>query len=130
MDFRPFPHDQITERPEAQMHRRFLKTHLPLDALVFALQAKYIYIARDGRDTLWSLYKHRAGFSDQAYELISNVPGRVGPPLERPTAHSPILDAVFQEAATPSFTRARMDVGVTCFPLRACKNTNGLRARI
>jgi aryl sulfotransferase len=85
VDFRPFPLDQITERLEAQTHRRFLKTHLPLNALVFAPQAKYIYIARDGRDTLWSLYNHHAGFSDQAYELINNVPGRVGPPLERPT---------------------------------------------
>ena len=85
VDFRPFPLDEITQRLEAQTHRRFLKTHLPLDALVFSPQAKYIYIGRDGRDTLWSLYNHHAGFTDQAYELINNVPGRVGPPLERPT---------------------------------------------
>jgi aryl sulfotransferase len=34
----------------AQKHRRFLKTHLPVDALLFSPKAKYIYIARDGRD--------------------------------------------------------------------------------
>src|SRR3954467_12021357 len=28
---------------ENQMHRRFVKTHLPVDALVFSPKAKYIY---------------------------------------------------------------------------------------
>ena len=41
---------------EAQTRRRFLKTHLPLDALVFSPKAKYIYIGRDGRDVVWSMY--------------------------------------------------------------------------
>src|ERR671910_490026 len=35
---------------EARTHRRFLKTQLPLDALVFSPKAKYIYI---GRDVVW-----------------------------------------------------------------------------
>ncbi|MDE0937824.1 MAG: sulfotransferase domain-containing protein [Mariniblastus sp.] len=37
---------------EAQTHRRFLKTHLPVDVLVFSNKAKSIYIERDGRDVL------------------------------------------------------------------------------
>jgi aryl sulfotransferase len=37
---------------EAQTHRRFLKTHLPVDALVYSPQAKYLYIGRDGRDSV------------------------------------------------------------------------------
>ena len=37
---------------EAQTHRRFLKTHLPVEALVFSPKAKYIYIGRDGRDVV------------------------------------------------------------------------------
>ena len=85
VDFRPFPLHEVTQRLEAQTHRRFMKTHLPLDALVFSPQVKYLYIGRDGRDTVWSLYNHHAGFTDQAYEMINSVPGRVGPPLERPT---------------------------------------------
>src|SRR4051794_17498365 len=32
---------------EAQGHRRFVKTHLPVDALVFSPDAKYVYIGRD-----------------------------------------------------------------------------------
>ncbi|HEY9845221.1 MAG TPA: sulfotransferase domain-containing protein, partial [Candidatus Caenarcaniphilales bacterium] len=69
---------------EAQTHRRFLKTHLPVDALVFSPQAKYLYIGRDGRDIVWSLYNHHANFNEMAYDIINNTPGRVGPPLEPP----------------------------------------------
>ena len=85
VDFRAIPLDQVMENLEAQKNRRFVKTHLPLDAMVFAPRAKYLYVGRDGRDTAWSLYNHHAGLSDQAYGLINNTPGRVGPPLERPT---------------------------------------------
>lgn len=84
VDFRPLPWDQVQQRIEAQQHRRFLKTHLPLDAMVFLPQVKYIYVARDGRDTAWSLYNHLAGFTDQGYAMINSAPGRTGPLLERP----------------------------------------------
>ncbi len=70
---------------EAQTHRRFLKTHLPVDALVFSEAAKYIYLARDGRDVVWSFYNHHANANDTWYEMINDTPGRVGPPIERPT---------------------------------------------
>ena len=69
---------------EAQQHRRFLKTHLPVDALAFSPQAKYIYIGRDGRDMLWSWHHHHSIFTEQAYEMMNNAPGRVGPPLAPP----------------------------------------------
>jgi aryl sulfotransferase len=68
---------------DAQKHRRFLKTHLPVDALVFSPKAKYLYIGRDGRDVVWSLYNHHAGLNDFAYELLNGVPGMVGPPFPR-----------------------------------------------
>ena len=84
VDARLVPLNELMERLEAQQHRRFLKTHLALDALVFSPRAKYLYIGRDGRDTLWSLYNHHAGYTAQAYELFNSIPGRVGPPLEPP----------------------------------------------
>jgi aryl sulfotransferase len=71
---------------EAQTHRRFLKTHLPVDALVFSPQAKYLYIGRDGRDMVWSLYNHHANANGVWYDLLNNTPGRVGPPIEKPSA--------------------------------------------
>jgi aryl sulfotransferase len=70
---------------EAQTHRRFLKTHLPVDALVYSPKAKYIYIGRDGRDVVWSMYNHHATANEAWYDALNNSPGRVGPPIERPT---------------------------------------------
>jgi aryl sulfotransferase len=69
---------------EKQTHRRFLKTHLPVDALVFSPKARYIYIGRDGRDVVWSMYNHHANANQAWYEALNDTPGRVGPPIERP----------------------------------------------
>jgi aryl sulfotransferase len=71
---------------EAQTHRRFLKTHLPVDALVFSPMAKYLYIGRDARDVVWSLYNHHANANAFWYEALNDTPGRVGPPIEPPPA--------------------------------------------
>ena len=68
----------------AQNHRRFLKTHLPVDALVFSPQAKYVYIARDGRDVVWSLYHMHASMNHAFYEALNDTPGRVGPAFGPP----------------------------------------------
>lgn len=69
---------------EKQIHRRFLKTHLPVDALVFSPKARYLYIGRDGRDVVWSLYNHHANANRLWYEALNDTPGRVGPPIEPP----------------------------------------------
>ncbi|MFT5048718.1 MAG: aryl sulfotransferase [Chlamydiales bacterium] len=71
---------------EAQTHRRFLKTHLPVDALVYSPQAKYVYIGRDGRDVVWSLYNHHVNANQIWYDALNDTPGRVGPPIEPPPA--------------------------------------------
>ena len=83
LDLRIMPPDTM-DMLEAQTHRRIVKTHLPLDALVFSPRAKYLYIARDGRDVVWSMYNHHANANDFWYEAINNTPGRVGPPIEKP----------------------------------------------
>ena len=73
--------EERLEIVEAQAHRRFLKSHLPVDTLVFSPQAKYIYIGRDGRDVLWSLYNHHRNMKADVIESIDSVPERVCPPL-------------------------------------------------
>jgi aryl sulfotransferase len=71
---------------EAQAHRRFIKTHLPVDALRFSPHAKYIYVGRDGRDVAWSMYNHHAKANAAWYRLLNDTPGRVGPPIGQPPA--------------------------------------------
>jgi aryl sulfotransferase len=75
---------------EAQTHRRFVKTHLPVDALVFSPKVKYIYIARDGRDVLWSMYNHHVKGNETYYQQLNETPGLVGPPM--PQCDVPVLE--------------------------------------
>ena len=83
LDMRILPRAETRAMLEAQTHRRFIKTHLPLDALVFSRKAKYLYIARDGRDVAWSAHNHFAKVRDEFYDLLNDTPGRVGPPMPR-----------------------------------------------
>ena len=71
---------------EAQTRRRFLKTHLPVDALRFSERAKYIFIGRDGRDAIWSMHNHHFNANAMWYEMLNDTPGRVGPPIAPPPA--------------------------------------------
>lgn len=63
-------------RIEAQTHRRYLKSHLPFDALPHHAEVKYIHVARDGLDAMMSWHNHqlkykrmelldRAGLADE-----------------------------------------------------------------
>jgi aryl sulfotransferase len=83
LDLRVPPKEFKLPMVEAQTHRRFLKTHLPVDALVFSPKAKYLYIGRDGRDVLWSLYNHHTRANDAFYAALNETPGLVGPRIER-----------------------------------------------
>ena len=94
LDLRVPPKEVKLPLLEAQTHRRFVKTHLPVDALVFSPQARYIYVARDGRDVVWSLYNHHAGANELWYDALNNTPGRVGPAIERP---NPDIRSYFHE---------------------------------
>jgi aryl sulfotransferase len=81
MDLRVPPKQVKLEAVEAQQHRRFLKTHLPVDALVVSPVAKYIYVARDGRDVIWSMHNHHARANAAWFAALNDTPGRVGPPI-------------------------------------------------
>ena len=84
LDLRVPPKDVKLAEVEAQTHRRFIKTHLPVEALVFSPKVKYLYIARDGRDVVWSLYNHHSTANDLWYEALNETPGLVGPPMTKP----------------------------------------------
>ncbi len=84
LDLRVPPKEVKLPDVEAQTHRRFLKTHLPVDALVYSPRAKYIYIGRDERDVVWSLYNHHSNANQIWYDALNETPNRVGPPIERP----------------------------------------------
>ena len=86
LDLRVPPKQVKLDALQAQTHRRFIKTHLPVDALVYSPAARYLYVGRDGRDVVWSLYNHHARANAFWYQLINDTPGRVGPPIDPPPA--------------------------------------------
>ena len=67
---------------EAQRHRRFLKSHLPLDGLPYHANVKYLIVARDPRDVFMSLLNHYGNYTDAAYTIF-DAGDRVGPPMPR-----------------------------------------------
>jgi len=89
LDLRIPPKAMKLPAVEAQTHRRFLKTHLPVDALVFSPKAKYIFVARDGRDVAWSFYHHHANANDTWYAALNDTPGLVGEKIARPGVEEP-----------------------------------------
>lgn len=67
-DFRLPPPGAMAELAETQTHRRFLKSHLPFDALPVHKGVKFIHVARDGRDAAMSFYNHKANYTPDIVE--------------------------------------------------------------
>lgn len=66
IDLRTLP-QEARDALSSQTHRRFVKSHLPADALVMSPLAKYIYIGRDGRDAAWSFHNHHYHMTDEIF---------------------------------------------------------------
>ncbi|RKZ92153.1 MAG: sulfotransferase domain-containing protein [Candidatus Parabeggiatoa sp. nov. 1] len=56
---------------EAQTHRRFIKTHLPMNALPYFPEVQYIYVGRDGRDVFMSLWNHHYHLAPEVMEYYN-----------------------------------------------------------
>jgi aryl sulfotransferase len=78
LEARFVPLELVLTGLEAQTHRRFIKTHLPLDGLPFDPLLKYVYVGRDPRDVFVSLWNHHSNYADETVALFSILPGRVG----------------------------------------------------
>ena len=76
------PADMMFERLEAQTHRRFVKSHLPLDALPYWPDVKYIAVGRDTRDVFMSVFNHHSAYTDFMYAVLS-AGDPVGGPMPR-----------------------------------------------
>src|SRR5262249_800422 len=81
IDLRLPPLDAIIGLMEAQQHRRFIKSHLPLDGLIFYPQVKYIVVGRDARAVFMSFLNFYGDFTEKGLADLNEAPGRVGPPL-------------------------------------------------
>ena len=71
VDARLSPLDRVLARLEGQEHRRFVKSHLPLDALPYYPEVRYIWVARDTRDVFMSLWNHYHAMTEATYAALS-----------------------------------------------------------
>ena len=89
--FNPLEEDLATLK--VQTHRRYIKSHLPFDALPVWDTIKYIHVGRDGRDARLSWQNHEQGFTQEFGAVIAaqakalatergEAPG--GPPVRPP----------------------------------------------
>ena len=69
------PHEFVYAQLAEQQHRRFIKTHTPLDGIPLDPRVTYIVTARHPLDTFVSLRRHN--------EIIGPPPDIVGPPPDR-----------------------------------------------
>ena len=60
---------------EAQRHRRIVKSHLPLDALPYYPEVRYIVVVRDPRDVFMSFWNHYSEIHRRATSQRSTAPG-------------------------------------------------------
>jgi aryl sulfotransferase len=81
LDWRVVPRDEVVARLAAQGHRRFIKTHTPLDGLPLDPRASYVVGARHPLDVAVSLYHHGDNL-DRA--RIAALTGEPPPPSAGP----------------------------------------------
>lgn len=121
--FCPVEDDLATLR--AQTHRRYIKSHLPFDALPVWDTVKYIHVGRDGRDARLSWQNHEQGFTPEflanmgvlagalAAEQGEAAPAPPGPAPENPRDYLVQwfgeLEAQLDNPAKPGGTRFGME---------------------
>ena len=95
IDGRPFGTvEGIHEQIEAQTHRRFLKSHVPIDGLPLYDSVKYIHVARDGRDAVMSWHDQLMAFTEAHRETLSKI-GLEDPLIGKPYPLIPAEPADF-----------------------------------
>jgi aryl sulfotransferase len=82
LDWLPLSRDEVFSRLRAQQHRRFIKTHTPLDGIPLDPCATYIVAARHPLDMAVSLY-HQSANIDRG--LLSQLTGQPEPNGKSPT---------------------------------------------
>ena len=71
IEFEAFPIADVLDRLAAQRHRRFIKTHTPADGIPLFPDAKYVFVARDGRDAFMSMCNHLERFRDEVRDGLN-----------------------------------------------------------
>jgi hypothetical protein len=84
LDWLVTPRDDVVARLAAQDHRRFVKTHTPLDGIPLDPRATYIVVARHPLDMAVSLYHQGDNLDRVRLRQLTGQTEPAGPPGPRP----------------------------------------------
>ncbi|MFG1607130.1 sulfotransferase domain-containing protein [Actinoplanes sp. NPDC049265] len=80
LDWLIVPRDEVLARLAAQRHRRFIKTHTPLDGVPIDPRVTYIVVARDPLDLAVSLFHQGDNLNRARIAELTGAP----PPVDEP----------------------------------------------
>ncbi|HEY4270332.1 MAG TPA: sulfotransferase domain-containing protein [Galbitalea sp.] len=92
LDFLVTPKNDVYEQLAAQTHRRFIKTHTPLDGVPADDRVTYIVVARHPLDMAVSLYHQSANIDRERMRLLTGQPMPTSASTARPPLHDWLLE--------------------------------------
>lgn len=84
LDHLTAPREEMHSLLAAQQHRRFIKTHTPLDGIPLDPRATYIVTARHPLDMAVSLYHHTMNIDRARMRELTGSPGPAEPAARKP----------------------------------------------
>ncbi len=96
LDHQIEPVEDVVRRLEAQRHRRFVKTHTPLDGVPLDPRATYVVVARHPLDLAVSLYHQSDNIDRERLAALTGSPAR--PRAARPSLHDWLVSWTTAEA--------------------------------
>ena len=91
LDHLTAPREEVYARLAAQQHRRFIKTHTPLDGIPLDPRATYIVTVRHPLDMAVSLYHFGDNIDRARVRQLTGQPEPAGPPPPRKPLHDWLL---------------------------------------
>jgi len=97
LDWLITPRDQVYAHLAAQQHRRFIKTHTPLDGIPLDPRATYIVVARHPLDMAVSLFHQSANLNRERMAELTGTPA--GPPQPPPPIPEALLSWIDRDVS-------------------------------
>ena len=97
LDWCALPHEEVQAGLESQQHRRFVKTHTPLDGIPLDPRACYVVVARQPLDAAVSLYHQGDNFDRERMRELTD--GRARPVAPRPPVNEWLVSWLDRDSA-------------------------------
>jgi hypothetical protein len=99
LDWKIAPFEEVAVALDAQTHRRFIKTHTPLDGIVIDPRATYIVVGRHPLDMAASLYHQGNNLNRARMRELLGQPEPTAPAKPRPGLHDWLLSWIDSDAS-------------------------------